>query len=265
MSINSYLIEQQSNLYVNGVERDKIKTSIDAISQRLDWYFGKDKTNEHKIVKKEIFGSYSRDTMLSRKYDENSDIDFMVIFEDANEYNPQTCLNWLKDFAETYYQSSIVRQSLPTIVIELQNIKFELVPAYELWGMKNVALTQSEWQYTNPNELKDKMQDLNVKTDYRFKRMIRSIKYWNVNKNLRKYESYDLENYLTNSFTYSYSRCKNPIDYIELAFNYLKTKYIDEYVKKRIDKACSNIIEARNLELVGKYDEAENKIKSIFE
>ena len=35
-----------------------------------------------KIIKKEIFGSYSRDTMLSRKYDNNSDIDLMIIFED---------------------------------------------------------------------------------------------------------------------------------------------------------------------------------------
>ena len=139
MSINSYLTSMQSNLYVNGTEGEKIRRSIDAISTRLGWYFGEGKICSHKIVKKEIFGSYSRDTMLSRKYDEKSDIDYMIVFEDAEEYTPQTCLNWLKGFAETYYSTSIVKQSLPTIVIELENIKFELVPSYERYGMNYVA------------------------------------------------------------------------------------------------------------------------------
>ena len=93
MSINSYLTNLQDELYVNGTEREKIRKSIDTISSRLDMYFGKDKNCEHKIIKKETFGSYSRDTMLSRKYDEKSDVDYMIIFEDAEQYSPQTCLN----------------------------------------------------------------------------------------------------------------------------------------------------------------------------
>ena len=115
-TINSYLTTMQSNLYVNGKERESIKKSIDAIYDRLGWYFGMGKNNPHKIIKKEIFGSYSRDTMLSRKYDNNSDIDLMIIFEDSKDYNPQTCLNWLKNFAEYWYPNSLVKQSERQIV-----------------------------------------------------------------------------------------------------------------------------------------------------
>ena len=114
-TVNGYLTSLLSDLYVNGTEREKIKISIDAIKTRLGWYFGTPEHNIHEIIEKDIFGSYSRDTMLSRKYDEESDIDLMIVFEDAKDYTPQTCLNWLKKFAEYWYPNSLVKQSLPTI------------------------------------------------------------------------------------------------------------------------------------------------------
>lgn len=238
MSINTYLTNLQSELYVNGDERDRIRKSIDTISSRLDMYFGRNKKCEHTIVKKEIFGSYNRDTMLSRKYDEKSDVDYMIIFEDAEQYNPQTCLNWLKGFAEYWYSTSIVKQSLPTIVIELENIRFELVTAYENWnGSKYIALDSSNWQYTNPKELSYKMLTVNNNTSYEFKRAIRIIKYWNIKKNYRKYKSFELENFLTDKFQYIYFNCKSKLDYLDWIFYYLSQyKWIDTYVDTRIKK-----------------------------
>lgn len=266
MSLNSYLSTLQNELYVNGTERDKIRKSIDAISARLSCYFGEDKNCKHKIVKKEIFGSYSRDTMLSRKFDEKSDIDYMIVFEDADGYTPQACLNWLKGFAEHWYSTSIVKQSLPTIVIELENIKFELVPAYEKYGMKYVAWDSSSWQYTDTNTLKNKMLDLNNKTDYEFKRVVREIKYWNIKKNYRKFTSFELETFLTDKFCYLYTQCNSAIDYLDWAFHFLKSyKYVDEYVTGRINNANKYIREAKTLEATGYSNSVEEKIKKIFE
>ena len=267
MSVNSYLAELQTELYVNGTEREKIRKSIDAISTRLDLYFGKGKRCEHKIIKEEIFGSYSRDTMLSRKYDEKSDIDYMIVFEDSQSYNTQTCLNWLKGFAEFWYSTSIVKQSLPTIVIELENIKFELVPAYEnSLGNKYIPKDSSDWQYTNPKDLNNKITTLNINTSYEFKRLIRVIKYWNVNRNCRKFESYELETFLTNKFQNSYSNCKNAFDFLDWGFFYLEQhKYVDDYVANRIKRAIQIISEAKTLEYSGEYQKAVDKIKLILE
>lgn len=266
-TINSYLSNMQVNLYVNGKEKENIKTSIDAIYDRLSWFFGPEKNNHHKIIKKEIFGSYSRDTMLSRKYDSNSDIDLMIIFEDAKDYNPQTCLNWLKDFAEYWYPNSLVKQSLPTIVIELQNIKFELVPAYvNDYDMTYIARDGSNWQYTNPTELNNKMLDLNSKTDFEFKRLIRLLKYWNVQKNYRRYKSYALEEYLTDKFATTYINCKNQFDYLDWGLYHLKnwTEENDEYIKSRIETAISNLNQAKNYEEKSDYEKAVDYIKKII-
>ena len=260
-TINSYLTSMQNNLYVNGKEKDSIKKSIDAIYERLNYYFGTGKHNYHKIIKKEIFGSYSRDTTLSRKYDKNSDIDLMIVFEDAKEYNPQTCLNWLKDFAEYWYPNSLVKQSLPTVIIELQNIKFELVPAYvNDFDMCYIARDSSNWQYTNPKDLNKKMNDLNIKTNYEFKRVIRLIKYWNVQKNYRGYKSYALEEYLVEKFETTYSFCKNQYDYLDWGLYHLKnwTDINTEYIKLRIETAINNLNSAKEYE--DEYD-YENAIK----
>ena len=83
------------------------------------------------IEEKFNFGSYTRVTILQRKADEESDVDYMVVFDNSNNYTPQTFLDRLKRFAETKYSTSEIYQSSPTIVLELNNIKFELVPAYK--------------------------------------------------------------------------------------------------------------------------------------
>lgn len=266
-TINSYLSDMQTNLYVNGKERESIQKSIDAIYDRIGWYFGYEKNNPHKIIKKEIFGSYSRYTMLSRKYDNDSDIDLMIVFEDAKDYTPQTCLNWLKGFAEYWYPNSIVKQSLPTVVIELQNIKFELVPAYiNEYNMVYIADNASSWKYTNPKDLNNKMSDLNDKTNYEFKRMVRLVKYWNVQKNYRRYKSYSLEKYLTERFSTSYINCKNKYDYLDWAFYYLKNWTIenDEYIKSRIETAINYLNLAKEYEEKYDYETAINYLQKII-
>lgn len=265
-TVNGYLNSIQSDLYVNGTEKDSIKTSIDAICTRLGYYFGNSEHNIHKIIKKDIFGSYSSDTMLSRKYDGDSDIDLMIVFEDASEYTPQTCLNWLKDFAEYWYSSSLVKQSLPTIVIELKNIKFELVPAYKNdYGSLYIAKDSSNWQYTNPKDLNDRMNKLNATTNYEFKRLIRTIKYWNVKKNYRRYKSYFLEKYLTEKFEISYIHCKNQFDYLDWAFYHLRSYNAnDDYISGRIKSVQSYITDAQNYEKKYDYDSAVECIKKVI-
>ena len=266
MTINDYLNTMQTDLYVNGTEREKIRTSINTISYRLEQYFGDSSKCNHKILKKEIFGSYRRDTMLSRCYDDESDIDYMIIFEDIEDYNPQTCLNWLKGFADYWYSTSIVKQSSPTIVIELQNIKFELVPAYiDYFGFIRIPKDSSRWQTTNIKQLNDEMLAINDKYNFKFKKMIRIIKYWNVKKNFRKYKSYDLECFLTEKFKNFACPGESMLNMIDWCFFYLKSyKYVDEYVDNRINNANKLIEEAINYNNIGKNEKAIECIKKVL-
>ena len=100
MSINNYLYNLASALVLSDKEKDSINTSINTLETRLVLYFG---TN---VEEKFKFGSYTRVTILPRKVDEESDIDYMVVFDNSNNYTPQTYLDRLKRFAESKYATS---------------------------------------------------------------------------------------------------------------------------------------------------------------
>lgn len=101
MTVNSYLSSLASDLVLSSDEKTSINTSISTLEYRLESFFGSD------IKEKFKFGSSTRDTILPRKVDSNSDIDYMIVFDNYNNYQPQTYLNQLKRFAEKYYQTSL--------------------------------------------------------------------------------------------------------------------------------------------------------------
>ncbi|MCY9763514.1 hypothetical protein M5X06_11620 [Paenibacillus alvei] len=121
--MQSYLESLANQLIIRDNEKLKINTSISTIKSRIEAYFN-DSISEHFA-----FGLYTRGTMLTRSADMYSDVDYMVIFKNPNNMPPQTLLNHLRAFAEAYYGRSEIKQSHPTMVLELQHIKFELVPA----------------------------------------------------------------------------------------------------------------------------------------
>lgn len=151
MSVNSYLGNLSSELVLSLGEKDHISNSISTIKSRLDYYFGSN------ISDKKVFGSYVRGTTLPRKADSNSDIDLMVVFKNEDGYKPQTFLNRLKDFAEYYYSTSEIYQSSPTVVLELNHIKFELTPAYVSCGLYFIPNGPSKWMYSDPDGFYNKL------------------------------------------------------------------------------------------------------------
>ncbi|HFV9553373.1 TPA: nucleotidyltransferase, partial [Salmonella enterica subsp. enterica serovar Aberdeen] len=117
MSVQSYL----DTISKNAILKDStITTSISTLQKRLGYYFDNDVVINHFA-----FGSNTRYTMLPRKYDPQSDVDYMVVFSNTG-HQPQTYLNRLKNFVEYYYSSSERKQSHPTIKLNLHHITFEL-------------------------------------------------------------------------------------------------------------------------------------------
>lgn len=170
-------------------EKGRINRSVNHIKLQLRRYF---KSDIRDIV---VFGSYSRDTLLSRKLDERSDVDLMVLFKD-NNFQPQTYLDRLRKFSETTYKRSQIYQSNPTIVIQLNHINFELVPAIKTWfnGLQIPAPAKNfeSWMETNPVSFKEELQEKNSRTGSNMKPLIRLVKYWNANSGY-VFPSYELE------------------------------------------------------------------------
>lgn len=259
MSINTYLDELSSKLVIKDDEKAKITTSVTSIKSKLNDYFGSE------IIDIVVFGSYTRGTILPRKADEESDIDIMVVFEyNSNQYKPQTYLNWLKQFANEYYSRSEIHQDSPTIVLKLNHIKFELVPAYIPFSFSNgvymIPNGPSDWIMTKPNDFNTTLIDCNKQNHNMIKPIVRLIKRWNVTNNKRKMQSFEIEKKIAENMYYARYSCSNYTDYLKEAF----TKIRDYLNFDEITEAINTIDQAIQDENDGLRVTALSEIQEVF-
>lgn len=239
MSVNSYLSNLASTLVLKESELTSINTSISTINFRISNYFGPAISQHFK------FGSSTRGTILPRKADGNSDIDYMVVFNTTNgTYKPQTYLNQLKKFAEHYYSTSEIRQSHPTIVLELNHIRFELVPAILDLGSRYQIPTHAsnwnEWLFTDPNGFNQKLTNANTNNKSQIKPLVRLVKYWNA-LNGHLYSSFELENFIAELY---YWNCYYLKDYFysfwsSISYDRNTAQYAKDRIQKAKDKAVT--------------------------
>jgi hypothetical protein len=165
MSVNSYLSNRASSAVLSEDERKSINTSTTTLGTRLDSWF---KVDGDKLQSHFRFGSQTRGTILPRRDDQHSDVDYMVVFEKGGR-KPQSYLDRLKKFVEGKYSTSEVYQSSPTIVLELNHIKFELVPALQYYGSTyNIPKEPNDWQTTSPNDFNATLEEKNKNNQYMF-------------------------------------------------------------------------------------------------
>lgn len=253
MSVLSHLQNTADSIKIADWERTNIDASINNLSSKLNQYFDN-------IESKFVFGSYDRRTILRRSKDANSDVDYMVVFSDGSEWTPQTLMNRLKRFAEAKYSRNEIYQSSPTVVLELSQIKFELAPAYKSWGTLYIpapASDYSDWISTYPNTIKNDLDEKNRNNKYQIRRLVRLMKYWNVN-NGKVYTSYDLERYIIDK---TYFWCDNLKDYFYSAVEGLSTWNLPNYKETKVNRLKEIIAKTKEYESNGMPISAESEVK----
>lgn len=195
MNANGYLTRTAAQAHIRELEEVNIRRSLEALRSKIDIDFQGTLLTGSPLKKHFTFGSYTRGTMLPRSMDEESDIDYMIVFADS-EAKPQTYLDRLRRFVERRYPKSDIAQSSPTIVLSLNHIRFELVPAIEsMWGGLKIPLRSSgyqTWQDTQPNAFNESLTTKNKNNGNQIKPLVRVLKYWNA-CNGYPFESYQLE------------------------------------------------------------------------
>jgi hypothetical protein len=246
-----------SDLVLSTEEKSIISTSINTLSTRLSAYFGTG------ITSKLQFGSSIRGTILPRKADSKSDIDYMIVFDTSEgQKKPQTYLDRLKRFAESKYQTSEISQSSPTIVLSLNHIRFELVPAiynYD-YQIPSPASSWSEWTSTDPTATNDALQNKNKTENYQIKPLVRLFKYWNASKG-HPFRSFELEQYVVGKYFWSCSALK---DYFyDLWSGFDCTYDTAQYIKDMVASAKEHARKAKEHEENDMPVSAESEIKKI--
>lgn len=189
--------QQELVLGYNTTERDKIKSSLSHLEGVLKNKLGNEISE---IIR---FGSFTRNTILPRKYDPQSDVDLMVVFKDDSK-KPETYRTKLRDVLDQAYPNSLSKKDFPVVKLELNHIMFDLVPAIKkakLWNGYNYYIPNrnnflDDWQITYPNDINEAIQNKNQQYGNNIVRnVIRLCKHWNASAKY-PFESYVLEKWI---------------------------------------------------------------------
>lgn len=192
MSINNKLVtfaQQELVLSHNETEREKIISSLSQLEKVL-----KDKLSVS--VKEFIrFGSFTRNTILPRKYDASSDVDLMVVFNTSQgRKTPGTYRQNLLSVISSAYPNSVSKKDFPAVKLELNHIMFDIVPAYcedFLYKTYYIPSSNDNWRTTRPNDINESLASKNTQYGNNvIRNTIRLCKHWNAGA------GYPLESYI---------------------------------------------------------------------
>lgn len=202
MNINAKLTSFAQNELVlgrNTTERERINKSLSHLEKLLQDRLGQ------KIEEFIRFGSFTRNTILPRKYDPQSDVDLMVVFNtSARKWSPGTYRKWLLDVVNSAYPNSVSKKDFPAVKLELNHIVFDLVPAHSeqtFFGSRIIRIPgpYDTWQQTYPNDINAELARKNQAYGGNMVRnVIRLCKHWNAASGY-PFASYVLEEQLVNS------------------------------------------------------------------
>ncbi|MCX5541492.1 nucleotidyltransferase [Paraburkholderia sp. CNPSo 3076] len=256
MSVLSFLTSTATNAILAPIEQASIDVSIASLQSRMAQHFAPGMIKQHFR-----FGSSTRGTILPRAMDEQSDIDYMIVFNDGNA-TPQTYLSRLRTFVEKRYRSSEIYQSNPTIVLELNHIKFDLVPATTAWlsGLR-IPSGPDRWISTAPNDFNGVLEAKNKANKSLIKPTIRLFKYWNAASGY-PFESFAIEKWVCDlSFWWQ----SNQRDYFFDAVESLSTsRSQSQRVNDEISRAKKIIANVRQFEKSDMQVKAETEIRKLF-
>ncbi len=256
MSVLSFLTDTASSAVLSTTEQLSITTSISTLQTRLGQHFSSGVINQHFR-----FGSSTRGTILPRSMDKHSDIDYMIVFND-NSATPQTYLNRLRTFVEKRYSTSEINQSSPTIVLELNHIKFDLVPAIKNWlGDLQIPNGSGGWMTTNPNEFNETLEAKNKEHKSLIKPTIRLFKYWNATAGF-PFQSFEMEKWVCGL---SFWWLSNQKDYFFAVIDNLGTSSsYSQWVNNEITRAKKIVGTVRQYEKDDMPATAEAELKKLF-
>lgn len=256
MSALSFLTDTASNAVLTASEQSSITTSITTLQSRMALHFDSGAIKQHFR-----FGSSTRGTILPRSMDEHSDIDYMIVFSD-NTATPQTYLSRLKAFVEKRYGSSEIYQSNPTIVLELNHIRFDLVPATTTWSSEiQIPNGSGGWMTTNPNDFNSTLEAKNKEHKSLIKPTIRLFKYWNATARF-PFQSFEMEKWVCGL---SFYWLMNQKDYFLAVIENLNTSTsYSQWVNNEITRAKNIVANVRQYEKDEMPATAENEIKKLF-
>lgn len=261
MSINSYLDGIASKLIIRDDAKSAIDNSVSVFKNRMESYFLlHESVNLQEI---ETFGSYDRGTNLPQPVDYGTDVDIMLVMDDDGA-TPQTYLDRVRRAVEAKYSTSEIKQFSPTIVLQMNHIRFEITPAISAGYGHKIRNSQNQWMYTYCLTDLINLSTANKNNCSQIKPVIRMVKYWNKNKNYRSFASYQIEKTIVNYYQSCRYQRYDTKQYLLTALKLLQSLTTYDSQRERLNSAINKVQDAINGEETYPYTSL-NKIKEIIE
>ncbi len=133
-------------------------------------------------------------------------------------------------------------------MLELNHIKFELVPALHYYGSTyQIPNGPNDWQSTSPNDFNATLEEKNKNNSYLIKPTIRLAKIWNA-ANGYVYSTYLFEKWICDQ---SFFFANNQRDYLFTVFDNLPATQAAAWRNERINRAKKLVAEIRENESQG--------------
>ncbi len=196
MNINNLLVKfasQELILAKSSAERDRIENSLNTLESKMKYGLS------YEVNQFLRFGSYTRNTILPRRYDSKSDVDLMVIMNVSNGrlMSPNTYRTNIQQVLQRTYPNSFSGKDFPSVKLELNHIMFDIIPAYvqqnSWYGTQQYYIPDkgNGWMETFPNDINSKLSERNqAHGNNTVRNVIRLSKHWNSSA------GYPLESYL---------------------------------------------------------------------
>lgn len=208
-----------------------------------------------KILRTELFGSCARGTNLPKKYDPNTDLDVLVIFnDDSYDRTPETYRNVLRDLVESSLNVRTVKKKHPAVVIEQDSVNVDLVPCVLEDDDYLIPAADNKWRDTDPHDYTNIVADHDEAEQDHLRRLIRLLKYWNVQRNER-FDAFELEMQIIDSFCPGDSFAEEFFDVVDSLdgsdLSQTSAQYLDglksdaEWLQKYMQDANTRKIEER--------------------
>lgn len=209
------------------------------------------------------FGASTRGTALPRPMDDRSDIDYMIVFGD-NEPEPQAYINRLIRFVIECYDSSEIAQSHPTVVLTLDQIDFDLVPAIksntEEYCIPARSNGYTDWVATAPAAFNARLSSKNRDCNDNLIPAICMLKYWNALSG-HVYDSYSLEEWSVDQDAFASATAKDHFFSLveELSIGWSAARWR----KDKVEYAKHIVARTKEYEQDGLPAEAEAEIRKL--
>ncbi|WP_444935331.1 SMODS domain-containing nucleotidyltransferase [Microbulbifer sp. JMSA004] len=152
-----------------------------------------------------LTGSYKKSTMIRPP----SDVDvFLITNQKKTDTTPNTILNKLKKDLSSLYPSTNVRQDRPCIVLDFNHCQFELTPVVKetvLWDDYFFIPLNGGNSWTeveDPRKLEKRLSNANRNLDGKLTPLIKMMKVWKKNNNIRNIKSFEIEEKTINNISH---------------------------------------------------------------